>query len=184
TTSNTLAPAAPTYTAAPGPFVLRVNTAPTAGNANEQTIDLNGATGQTAASEMKDGDSIVITYGGQTKTVQFAKSNVAATVDRPTVGDGDNVVVTLTDTDANNDPTKVDSFAATNLITSSVAGLDLTGAMFKETGQNSAQFELVINVGAAAVAPTDGAKLTTSSFPSSTTFTLNDKDVYQVITGA
>ena len=176
TTSNTLVPAAPTFVDTPstnGPFVLRVNTAPATVNPNDSTI--------TTASQMKDGDSVVITYGGQTKTVQFAKSNAVATVDRSTAGDANNVVLTLTDSDANVDPTKVDTFLASNspggdIVTSSIGTLTLTGATFQETGQNTNAFELVIAVNAAA--PTNGASLTAITFPSSTTLTLNDKDVY------
>jgi hypothetical protein len=170
TTSNTLSPAAPTFTGTGGAFVLRVNTLPATVNSNDQTI--------TTASNLQDGDSVVITYGGQTQTVQFAKSNAVASVDRNTAGDTDNVVLTLTDTDANIDPTKVDVFDATGLVTASTGTLDLTGAKFKETGQNTNQFELVTNVGITPTAPTDGAKLTVTSFPSSTTLTINDKDVY------
>ena len=184
TTANTFAPSAPTYTAAPGPFILRVNTAPVAATANEQTIDLNGASAASSAAELKDGDSVVVTYGSDTKTIQFAKSSAVASVDRDTAGSGNNIVVRFNDTDANTDPTLVDSFSATGLVTASSGTLGLTGAMFKETGQNTGTFELVVNVGPTPVAPTDGATLTTSSFPSSTTFTINDKDVYQVIAGS
>lgn len=177
TTSNTLVPAAPTFGA--NPFVLRVNTAPVTVGTNDQVLDLNGGTAANSADELKDGDSVVVTYGGQTITTQFAKSNAVATVDRNTAGSGNNVVLSLTDTDANIDPTKVDSFAATGLVTSSVGTLDLATApaMFKETGQNTGQFQLVILVDSV-TPPTDGAALSAVTFPSSTSLTINDKDVY------
>ncbi|AIF82782.1 hypothetical protein NTE_00702 [Candidatus Nitrososphaera evergladensis SR1] len=168
TTSNTLNPTAPTFTGTGGAFVLRANTVPTTVNTNDQ--------GVTLASQLQDQDSIVITYGDlPQKTVSFAKSNAVANVDRNTAGSGDNVVLTLVDSDANIDPTKADIFNATNLVSASTGTLTLSGAKFRETGQNTGQFELTVAV--AGPAPLNGASLT-ATFPSSTTLTINDKDVY------
>ena len=120
TTSNSpLKPIAPTFSGAgcadnTDPFIVRANpTATAVGNVNEKKITLS--------SPMQDGDSFKVTYGGQTVTIEYAKSIVSASTDRSTAGSGNKVTVKLADQDGNVDPTGIDKFNATGA--GAVAGL-------------------------------------------------------------
>jgi hypothetical protein len=162
------------------PFVIRISSTPSVNSTtsgspaavHEFGIDIG------AQAPLKDGDTIVITYGGQTKTIQFAKTNVVAGLDRTVAGLDNLVTLTLTDQDANIDPTSIDSFTATsNIVTAAGGTMNFTGASFIENGQNSGAFDLVVQIGGSSN-PTNGARVTGVTFPSSASFTLNDRDVY------
>jgi hypothetical protein len=88
----------------------------------------------------------------------------------------------LNDQDANRDPTAVDTFpATTSNITSPSLNID-ANTVWKETGQNTGVFELVVVVNSIDPDNTTGnnniAGLPSVSFPSSATFTITDHDVY------
>src|SRR5581483_11977898 len=89
---------------------------------------------------LKDGDSVVISYLGQSTTIQFAKSPVVAAADRQVAGDGDKVTISLTSQNANTDPTAIDSFHANGTLISVQSGggtFNFTNAKFIEEGQNN-----------------------------------------------
>jgi hypothetical protein len=203
TTSN--APLVPAGATNSHPVVVRVN--PNSGNINGEHTDLTtGFVTSTSASPtmptgfvtkewgiqtsqaLQDGDSIVINYGGVTKTVNFAKSTESTTVDRTIAGTNDNIIVRLNDQDANIDPTGIDTFVDTGLVSASSGTLSTAGAFFRETGQNTGVFELVVKTetgtftattAAGSVTAPGNEKLTVASFPSSTTFTIADSELYQ-----
>lgn len=175
TTSN--APKNPTnptyYTNA---FVGRINNSPV-GDANDFLLTLPGTT------HLQNGDTIQVYYRGMTENIQFKKSQAIILIDRSTAGQGDYIRVTLVDGDANTDPTKIDVYSATSsVVTASTGILDLSGAKFRENGQNSGQFDLMVAVDPAS--PVDGASLTGVMLPDAVTFTIYNKDVYKAIPGA
>ncbi len=152
-------------------------------NGEYSLVRINGTTTSPADNlkgidaTLDDGDKIVITYGGQTVEIAYESTTASLTVDRTTAGDQNQIVLTLTDQDANIDPTRIDEFnaTATNIISPT---LNTTGALFIETGQNTGIFELVVLVNNTN-APTDGASIPSPvTFPSSATFTVQDHDVY------
>ena len=176
TTSN--APFAPAFPSNPDNYAVgRINSQP-----NTQLRDFS----LTLAPNdyLRDGDSVIVSYAGQSTTIQFAKSIVVASVDRTVAGDGNRIVLTLTDQNANVDPTAVGIFAADPSILSVVAGsgtMNFTGARFIEEGQNSGAFDLVITVTSAAgnaVNPNNGATLKDVQLPSSAQFMLHGFAVY------
>src|ERR1051326_8868088 len=99
-------------------FVGRINSSPV-GDENDFLVSLS------SGDFLKDGDSIVVSYGGNNLTILFAKSNVVASVDRTIAGDGDFVTLTLNDQNANIDPTNVDMItAASSILTADVGALN------------------------------------------------------------
>ena len=176
TTSNP--PFAPAFPSNPNDYVVgRISS-----NPHTQLRDFN----LTLAPNdyLKDGDSVVVSYAGQSETIHFAKSIVRATIDRTVAGDGNRIILTLTDQNANIDPTKIDSLGADASILSVVSGsatMNFTGSRFMEEGQNSGSFDLVIAVTSATglvVNPNNGATLKSVQFPSSAKMTLHGFDVY------
>ncbi|MEM4146019.1 MAG: hypothetical protein QXI69_08200, partial [Candidatus Nitrosocaldus sp.] len=125
-------------------------------------------------SDLQSGDRIIITYGGQSKEIRFEKSTASLTTDRTTAGNENRIILRLNDQDANIDPTRVDLIPANNSILIAPTGLTISPtALFKETGQNTGIFELVVGVNTLV-----DAELTVATFPSSATFTVQDHDVY------
>ncbi|MEM3915571.1 MAG: hypothetical protein QW572_00925 [Candidatus Nitrosocaldus sp.] len=123
---------------------------------------------------LQSGDVIRITYGGVTKDIRFESSTAALTTDRTTAGDENRIILRLNDQDANIDPTRVDLIPANNSILIAPTGLTISPtALFKETGQNTGIFELVVGVNTSV-----DAELAVTTFPSSATFTVQDHDVY------
>ncbi|MEO9319225.1 MAG: plastocyanin/azurin family copper-binding protein [Nitrososphaera sp.] len=188
TTSNSpFKPASPSFTAG-SPIMVRISQNPVISSTTEAAAGFGSIPAEysfplsASSAPLRDGDTITITYGGQTSVVQFSKSNVIASVDRSSAGDGNRVILTLNDQDANIDPTSVDSFAATPSIVTATGGtLNLTGALFVEEGQNSGSFDLALNVTSAnlgVVNPTNGGTLRGALFPSTSVLTLHDFDVY------
>ncbi|MEM2920366.1 MAG: hypothetical protein QXU29_06380 [Candidatus Nitrosocaldus sp.] len=132
----------------------------------------SGATGINTS--LQSGDVIRITYGGVTKDIRYESSTAALTTDRTTAGDGNRIILRLNDQDANIDPTRVDLIPANNSILIAPTGLTISPtALFKETGQNTGIFELVVGVNTLV-----DAELAVTTFPSSATFTVQDHDVY------
>ena len=168
--SSTFDPAVPANA-----YVARINPTPT-GDANDGSV----ATG----SALSNGDSIQVVYGGQTTTFNFSKTIATVSVDRTTAGTNNLVTVRITDSDANIDPTKVDSFTADNtVITALIGAVDkasfAAGAEFTETGQNTGAFEHTFEVGGTVPATTQSEiDLTALSLPQSATFRVVDHDVY------
>ena len=196
TTSNgPLVPAAPTHTAIPsggvaGPFVVRVNTSPTVGNtAVGAGTTANGATAAFGAnnialdtsSALEAGNTIRVTYGGQTTDINFDDQTASLASDRTTAGDDNEIVLSLTDRDANSDSTLVDTFSfgtPTNLLTSTNA-ISYNSTIWQETGQNTGVFEQTIIVNGVA-----GTNSLAATLPTGNTFTVTDHEVYEALTGA
>lgn len=196
TTSNApLVPAAPTHTAIPtggvaGPFVVRVNTSPTVGNtAVGAGTTANGATAAFGAnnivldtsSALEAGNAIRVTYGGQTTDINFDDQTASLASDRTTAGDDNEIVLSLTDRDANSDSTLVDSFSfatPTNLLTSTNA-ITYNSTIWQETGQNTGVFEQTIIVNGVA-----GTNSLAATLPAGNTFTVTDHEVYEALSGA
>jgi hypothetical protein len=182
TTSNDPSePSNPTFVGSPSSnanaFVVRINTAPILDASNDYAIFTPGA--------LQDGDSIVVTYGGSSNTIAFARSAAAISLDRTVAAEGDNIFVRVNDQDANIDPTAPDSFDANALLNSTIHSLTFASpAKFRETGQNSGVFEFAVNVSNTASAPTNGGVLSGITYPSSETFVFQDKDVYQAVSGS
>jgi hypothetical protein len=136
---------------------------------------------------LKSGDIIRITYGGVSKDIKFEPTTATLTVDRTLAGDKNRVILRLYDPDANRDPTAVDTFpATTNNIISPSLDID-PNTVWKETGQNTGVFELVVVVNSNDPDNTTNnniAGLPSVSFPSSATFTIRDHDVYVALPDA
>jgi hypothetical protein len=136
---------------------------------------------------LKSGDIIRVTYGGVSKDIKFEPTTATLTVDRTLAGDQNRVILRLNDQDANKDPTAVDTFkATTSNITSPSLDID-TNTVWKETGQNTGVFELVVVVNSDDPDNTTNnniAGLPSVSFPSSATFTIRDHDVYAALPDA
>ncbi len=162
-------------------YVVRINPTPL-GDANDANM--------TTSQALKDGDSIVLTYGGQQSTFMFQKSIASVSVDRTTAGAGTLVTVSITDNDANVDPTKVDSFNATSSVVSAlIGGIDKAafatgGAKFTETGQNTGVFQHAFQIGGNVSATQSIVNTTSITLPQSATFRIVDHDVYANVTGA
>ncbi|MEM1959460.1 MAG: hypothetical protein QXP14_06425, partial [Candidatus Nitrosocaldus sp.] len=177
-------PANPTQLDLDNVSIVRIYSNPTTNNENTQVgggLDNNIPAIRGINTTLQSGDVIRITYGGVTKDIRFESSTAALTTDRTTAGDGNRIILRLNDQDANIDPTSVDEFTAdnTNLISPPSPPLAFAGgAKWKETGQNTGIFELVVGVNTSA-----DANLT-ATFPSSATFTVQDHEVYAVYTGA
>ncbi|MGI0019134.1 MAG: beta strand repeat-containing protein, partial [Nitrososphaera sp.] len=196
TTSNgPLVPAAPTHTAVPtggvaGPFVVRVNTAPTVGNtAVGAGTTANGGVATfgannialTTSSALEAGNTIRVNYGGQTLDINFDDQTSTLASDRTTAGEDNEIVLSLTDRDANLDSTLVDTFTfatPANLLTSTNA-ITYNSALWQETGQNTGIFEQTIIVNGAA-----GTNVLTATLPTGNTFTAVDHEVYEAVGGA
>jgi hypothetical protein len=197
TTSNgPLVPAAPTFTAIPaggvaGPFVVRVNTSPTVGNtavgagiiANNNDTATFGANNiaLTTSSVLEAGNTIRVTYGGQTTDISFDDQTASLASDRTTAGDDNEIVLSLTDRDANTDPTLVDTFSfvtPTNLLTSTNP-ITYNSAIWQETGQNTGIFEQTITVNGLA-----GTNSLNGTLPTGNTFTVTDHEVFEALTGS
>jgi hypothetical protein len=137
--------------------------------------------------DLQSGDIIRITYGGVSKDIRFEPTTATLTVDRTLAGDQNRVILRLNDPDANLDPTGVDTFpATTNNITSPSLDID-TNTVWKETGQNTGVFELVVVVNSNDPDTSTNnniAGLPSVSFPSSATFTIRDHDVYVALPDA
>lgn len=179
TSDSPLDPAAPTY-ATTGGIVVRINSAP--------TVDGNDAFITTTGTSLLDGDTVEVTYGGATRTVTFTAASASLTADRTTAGDGNKIVLSLADNDANTDPTAIDSFpttgtildlAAPNPITLATVG---TAMNFAETGQNTGQFELVLNVNTPAT--TSDNFITAATLPTGKSLSVTDHDVYEIVGGS
>src|SRR5579885_282494 len=132
---------------------------------------------------MQDGDSFVITYGGQTVTVSYSHSIATLSTDRTTAGTNNHILVQLMDQDANTDPTAIDSFPASATFLSTTGGtLNIGTALFRETGQNTGQFQLVVNVTSAAPiassATQPGAASLSATLPTAVSFKSTDQDLY------
>jgi hypothetical protein len=136
---------------------------------------------------LQSGDIIRVTYGGVSKDIRFEPTTATLTVDRTLAGDQNRVILRLNDQDANLDPTGVDTFpATTNNITSPSLDIDST-TVWKETGQNTGVFELVVVVNSNDPDTSTNnniAGLPSVSFPSSATFTIRDHDVYVALPDA
>ena len=136
---------------------------------------------------LQSGDIIRITYGGSSKDIKFEPTTATLTVDRTLAGDKNRVILRLNDQDANKDPTAVDTFkATTSNITSPSLNID-ENTVWKETGQNTGVFELVVVVNSNdpdTTANNNIAGLPSVSFPSSATFTIKDHDVYVALPDA
>ncbi|MEO9321544.1 MAG: hypothetical protein ABI361_12835 [Nitrososphaera sp.] len=189
TTSNSpFKPASPSFTAGP-PIIVRISQTPVINGTTEAAAGFGAIPSEysfpisSSSAPLKDGDSIIITYGGQTTTVQFAKGNVKASIDRTVAGNGNKVTLTLNDQNGNIDPTAIDSFNATNAIATVVGGtMNLTGAKFIEEGQNNGAFDLVLNVTSSnsgtILNPSNGGRVGSATFPGTAQFTLHGFDVY------
>lgn len=177
-----LQPANPTFTTGSG-HTVRINTAPNiGGDTNDFTIDLNGGAGAEPTAELRSGDTVVITYGGQSKTVNFSRSTAVLSSDRTVAGSGNQIVLSINDKDANTDPTAVDSFpAVAGIMGSGVTYATAPAAAWTETGQNTGIFELTINVNSPA---TTADSFITETLPTGKSFTVTDHDVYEVIGGS
>jgi plastocyanin len=132
---------------------------------------------------MQDGDSFVITYGGQTVTVSYSHSIATLSTDRTTAGTNNHILVQLMDQDANVDPTAIDSFPASATFLSTTGGtLNIGTALFRETGQNTGQFQLVVNVTSAAPTASSstqpGAASLSATLPTAVSFKSTDQDLY------
>ena len=134
---------------------------------------------------LEEGDDIEITYGGQTKTITYEPTDASFSLDRTIAGDGNQIILSIMDQDANLDPTSVDSFAADVSIVDVSTGfaIDFTNVMFEETGQNTGDFEANVMVNEPFDAMDDNAELRATGdnpidFPNSASFTLTDHDVY------
>src|SRR3989454_6061902 len=184
TANGTLAPAAPSQTTA---IVVRANPNPSAAGASAGTSSTGAATAGISnvrlptSSAMRDGDSVIIQYNGQTVTVQFATTAASSGNDRQSAGDGNKITVTLTDQDANVDPVGIDKFITTAGIISATPAITTGNALFIENGQNTGVFELSVTVNGAASATNENVA---ASMPNAVTFTESDKDQYRVITGS
>jgi hypothetical protein len=136
---------------------------------------------------LQSGDIIRITYGGVSKDIRFEPTTATLTTDRTLAGDQNRVILRLNDQDANKDPTRVDTFPATSgNITSPSLNID-PNTVWKETGQNTGVFELVVVVNSNDPDNTTNnniAGLPSVSFPSSATFTIRDHDVYVALPDA
>ncbi len=140
--------------------------------ANSLTDDAN--TKAISTSDLQAGDKIRIIYGGQTKEITFEPTTASLSVDRTVAGSNNNIILRLNDQDANIDPTKIDEFLAdtnNNIASNNTLAPIPSSTNWKETGQNTGIFELVVTV-------------ETITTPSSVTFTLTDNEVYTVYTGA
>ena len=187
TANGTLAPAAPSQTAGGGAIVVRANPNPSATGASAGTSSTGAATAGITnvrlptSSAMRDGDSVVIQYNGQTVTVQFATTAASSGNDRQSAGDGNKITVTLTDQDANVDPVGIDKFITTVGIISATPAITTGNALFIENGQNTGVFELIVTVNGAASATNENVA---ASMPNAVSFTESDKDEYRAITGS
>lgn len=171
TTSNaSVDPADPLAATPVDAHVVRINTDPVT-NANDAAIVLDDADGQ-----LSNGDTIVVRRTGEEKTVIFGRSNADLVADRNTAGDGNEIILRLSDIDANTDPTATDTFPADAGILSG-AGLTQTGS-WVETGGNTGIFELTVDVN------TPLGTYVTRTLPTSQAFTITDHDVYEAISGA
>ncbi|UVS67911.1 hypothetical protein NWT39_08340 [Nitrososphaera viennensis] len=185
TTANSpFNPAAPTFdsTTPANAHVVRINTAPTGDGVNDAVIDLNGASAADQTKELKDGDSIVVTYGGQQSTILFQKTIATVSTDRTIAGNNTLITVRINDPDANNDPTLVNTFTASSaVVKAAISGVDkasfVANATFAETGQNSGVFEHTFKVGGTATTQSV-IDLTALTLPQSVTFQVTDHDVY------
>jgi hypothetical protein len=200
TTSNSpLVPAAPTHTADPdgggalvaGPFIVRVNTAPSTGatalgagvNANGATVATIGANNLalTTSSALEAGNTIRVNYGGQTLDINFDDQTASLASDRTSAGEDNEIVLALTDRDANLDSTLVDTFTfatPTNFLTSTNA-ITYNSALWQETGQNTGIFEQTIVVNGPA-----GTNQLVATLPTGNTFTAIDHEVYEALGAA
>ncbi len=178
-------PAAPTSTTTDGE-VVRINTAP-AGDNDDDVIDLNGGADASPAAELQSGDSIVITYGGSSKTISFSTSSATITTDRAIAGEDNKIVVRIKDQDGNNDPTAVDTITMTTanleaLIGGSQRAVFASGSLtLSETGQNTGEFEGTVTVVTTTGSTVDRVDLSTTpalSLPQGLTFRASDLDVY------
>ncbi|MDW8276311.1 MAG: hypothetical protein RMJ59_08045 [Candidatus Nitrosocaldus sp.] len=175
-------PANPTQADVDNVSIMRIYSSPAT---NTQTTQIGGGADDSTpvirgiSTALQSGDVIVITYGGQSKEIRFDRSTAVLTTDRTTAGHQNRIILRLNDQDANVDPTRVDEFDAStaNLISPTVTFA--AGAKWRETGQNTGIFELVVGVN---VSVSGGAQLTVATFPSSATFTVQDHDVYAVYT--
>jgi hypothetical protein len=138
--------------------------------------------------KLESGDIIRITYGGVSKDIRFEPTTATLTVDRTLAGDQNRVILRLNDPDANKDPTGVDTFPANTSNITSPPSLDIdTNTVWKETGQNTGVFELVVVVNSNDPDNSTNnniAGLPSVSFPSSATFTIRDHDVYAAYSDA
>ncbi|WP_415280729.1 hypothetical protein [Candidatus Nitrososphaera sp. FF02] len=190
-----------------GPFVVRVidgagNTVDLAedsgDNANAVDISVNSydvvnSYGMDVDDGDADGDiadefdNFRIVYGGQTHVIDFEDSTATLTADRTEAGAGTEIVLSMTDADANVDPTLVDVFAFDEGATAeavlnsqddidySAAAPDSDDMRWVETGQNTGIFELTVVV--------NGDPATQNSLsvtlPVGNSFTFRDHSVYE-----
>jgi hypothetical protein len=160
--------------------------------ADHDPIQRNLATG--ANNPLTSGDKIKISYtGAQDKELTFEPRTASLSVDRDLAGNGDRIILRLNDPDANIDPTAVDAFAVNNNpntgnITSPALNINVGGAIWQETGANTGVFELVVIATSANVNDPNGGDnivlLPQQQFPSNTTFTIRDHDVYAAYANA
>jgi hypothetical protein len=130
---------------------------------------------------LEAGNTIRVTYGGQTTDISFDDQTASLASDRTTAGDDNEIVLSLTDRDANTDPTLVDTFSfvtPTNLLTSTNP-ITYNSALWQETGQNTGIFEQTITVNGLA-----GTNSLNATLPTGNTFTVTDHEVFEALTGS
>jgi hypothetical protein len=198
-----LVPANPTKTAAnggvagagAGPFVIRANTI-AADDLDEGAAgtNVNGGAGATATSntyglvvDPADIDNFRVVYGGQTLVIDFEDTTAEIAADRTEAGDGNEIVLRVTDQDANSDPTLIDEFENSALVTAlaSTNALTIGDATWRETGQNTGVFEFVAPI-TVDNAPSDSVATNQvdATLPTGNTFTFTDHSVYEVLAPA
>ncbi|WP_415280724.1 hypothetical protein [Candidatus Nitrososphaera sp. FF02] len=197
TTSDApLAPANPTKTTnvdagfGDGPFIIRANTVSVDDLDEGAGTNVNGLPSSAASSvgyalsvNPANVDNFRVLYGGQTLVIDFDDSTAELTADRTEAGTGNEIVLTIVDQDANLDPTLIDEFEDDDLITElfSTNTLDLAGGdpTWRETGQNTGMFELVVPI-----TVNTGTNDVVATLPTGNTFTATDHSIYEVVAGA
>jgi hypothetical protein len=126
-----------------------------------------------------DDVSFDIQVGDTTVTVDYEESSAELSLDRDTYGSDSIVYLTITDQDANKNPTASDSFTVSesdlNLLVFEIEGATFNGsATFEETGDNTADFEATLQLTNAAAGPSDEIQFSDEAVE----VTLHDKPNY------
>ncbi len=176
-----------------GPYIIRVNTGETGTlsvMAAGTGVNVNGGGDSTFAAnnygigvdmDALDGDNFRVVYGGQTLVINFEDTTAQITADRTEAGEDNEIVLQINDQDANLDPTLIDEFEDSALTPDldSTNAVTLGDATWRETGQNTGLFELVVPISV------NGAtNFVTATLPAGNTFTHTDHSVHEVLANA
>jgi len=91
--------------------------------------------------DFREGFTVRVSYGGQTRTIQYDDSSVTVSVDREEYGTGNTLFLTIEDQDGNADPTNRDLINASTAIVAIQGDDAFDPIACLETGRNTAEFE-------------------------------------------